>query len=119
MVRIAISQAAFDAIAATLSLGSVGYENATNERGERLIWLEDAMADHLFPTQRRCYARHGVDRPASRHAGPALPASTSSLVQHGRAAMLKPMIDNPLASLRCPPEALHGRPETADTVAAV
>jgi hypothetical protein len=31
--------------------------------------------------------------------------------------MLKPMIDNPLASLRCPPEALHGRPETADTVA--
>ena len=55
---------------------------------------------------------------ASRHAGPALPASTSSLVQHGRAAMLKPMIDIPLASLRCPPEALPGRPETADTVAA-
>lgn len=36
MVRIAITQAAFDAIAATLALGSVGYENATNERGERL-----------------------------------------------------------------------------------
>jgi hypothetical protein len=35
MIRIAISQAAFDAIAATLLLGSVGYENATNERGER------------------------------------------------------------------------------------
>ena len=35
MVRIAISQAAFDAIAATLPLGSVGYENKTNERGER------------------------------------------------------------------------------------
>jgi hypothetical protein len=32
MVRIAISQAAFDAIAKTLSLGSVGFENATNER---------------------------------------------------------------------------------------
>jgi hypothetical protein len=32
--------------------------------------------------------------------------------------MLKPMIDIPLASLRCPPEALPGRPETADTVAA-
>jgi hypothetical protein len=28
------------------------------------------------------------------------------------------MIDIPLASLRCPPEALPGRPETADTVAA-
>jgi hypothetical protein len=40
MIRIAISQVAFDAIAATLSLGSVGYENATNERGERLIWLD-------------------------------------------------------------------------------
>ena len=44
MVRIAISQAAFEAIAATLSLGSVGYENATNERGERLIWLDQRRA---------------------------------------------------------------------------
>jgi hypothetical protein len=42
LIRIAITQAAFDAIARTLSLGSVGYENATNERGERLIWLERA-----------------------------------------------------------------------------
>ena len=40
MIRIAITQAAFDAIAATLPLGSVGYENETNERGERLIWLD-------------------------------------------------------------------------------
>jgi hypothetical protein len=38
MVRIAICQAAFDAIARTLPLGSVGYENATNEKGERLVW---------------------------------------------------------------------------------
>jgi hypothetical protein len=30
MVRIAISQAAFDAIAKTLALGSVGYENKIN-----------------------------------------------------------------------------------------
>jgi hypothetical protein len=35
--RIAITQAAFDAISATLPLGSVGYENATNEHGKRLI----------------------------------------------------------------------------------
>jgi hypothetical protein len=35
MIRIAISQAAFDAIAATLPLGSVSYENALNQRGER------------------------------------------------------------------------------------
>jgi hypothetical protein len=47
MVRIAISQAAFDAIAATLPLSSTGYENAVNERGERLIWLERRMLDKL------------------------------------------------------------------------
>ena len=47
MIRIAISQAAFGAIAATLSLGSVGYENATNERGERLIWLDHAVVSRL------------------------------------------------------------------------
>jgi hypothetical protein len=38
MVRIAITQAAFEAIAKTLPLGSVGYENKVNEKGERLIW---------------------------------------------------------------------------------
>ena len=47
MIRIAISQAAFDAIAATLALGSVNFENATNERGERLIWLDRAVVDRL------------------------------------------------------------------------
>ena len=47
MVRIAITQAAFDATCATLLLGSVGYENATNERGERLIWLPTAAVDRL------------------------------------------------------------------------
>jgi hypothetical protein len=44
MVRIAISQAAFDAIARTLPFGSVGFENKVNERGERLIWLTLALA---------------------------------------------------------------------------
>jgi hypothetical protein len=38
MIRLAISQAAFDAIANTLPLGSVGY----NEKGERLIWIATA-----------------------------------------------------------------------------
>ncbi len=47
MIRIAISVEAFEAIARTLPLGSVGYEAEVNERGERLIWLEDAMADRL------------------------------------------------------------------------
>ena len=35
--------AAFDAIAATLPLGPVGY----NDKGERLIWIETAAADEL------------------------------------------------------------------------
>ena len=48
MIRIAISQAAFDAIAATLPLGSVGFENQTNERGERLVWLAPTVVDRLW-----------------------------------------------------------------------
>jgi hypothetical protein len=47
MVCIAISEAAFDAIARTLPFGDVGYENKTNERGERLIWLDRAVVDRL------------------------------------------------------------------------
>jgi hypothetical protein len=47
MVRIAISQAAFDAIAKTLALGSVNFENAANEKGERLIWLDRSVVDRL------------------------------------------------------------------------
>ena len=39
MIRIAISQAAFEAIAATLPLGNVGYENKIDEQGERYVWL--------------------------------------------------------------------------------
>jgi hypothetical protein len=37
MIRIAISVAAYEAIAATLPLGSVAVEPYFNERGERLI----------------------------------------------------------------------------------
>jgi hypothetical protein len=47
MVRISISQAAFDAIASTLPLGSVGYENEVNECGERLIWLGPDVVNRL------------------------------------------------------------------------
>jgi hypothetical protein len=35
MIRIAISQAAFDTIAATMLFGSVNYESKTNAKGER------------------------------------------------------------------------------------
>ena len=52
VIRIAITQAAFDAIAATLPLGSVSYENAVNERGERYVWLPPKVVDRL-KAQRR------------------------------------------------------------------
>ena len=39
MVRIAISEAAFDALARTLPLRSVAAEPYYNERGERVAWL--------------------------------------------------------------------------------
>jgi hypothetical protein len=47
MIRIAISQAAFEAISRTLPLGSVSYENVVDERGQRLIWLERRWLDRL------------------------------------------------------------------------
>ena len=47
MIKIAITVEAFDAICATLPLGSAAVEFEANERGERLIWIEEAMADRL------------------------------------------------------------------------
>jgi hypothetical protein len=47
MIRISITTAAFGAICSTLPLGSAAVEAVANERGERLIWLDDAMADRL------------------------------------------------------------------------
>jgi hypothetical protein len=47
MICISISAEAFEAIARTLPVGSVGYEAEPNERWGRYVWLEDAMADRL------------------------------------------------------------------------
>jgi hypothetical protein len=47
MIRIAITEAAFSAIAETLPLGFVGYQPALSRKGERLIWLETAVVDEL------------------------------------------------------------------------
>jgi hypothetical protein len=47
MIRIAITVEAFEAIARTLPLGSVHYENKTNERGERYVWLEEVWVNRL------------------------------------------------------------------------
>jgi hypothetical protein len=53
MIRIAITLEAFEAIARTLPLGSIGYENQINERGERLIWLDRAVLDRFTAMRRR------------------------------------------------------------------
>ncbi len=47
MICIAISTAAFEAIARTMPLGSVAYEAEANERGERLVWLNPTVVDRL------------------------------------------------------------------------
>jgi hypothetical protein len=41
------SQAAFEAIARTLALGSMNFENKTDEQGNRLIWLDHAVVASL------------------------------------------------------------------------
>jgi hypothetical protein len=43
MIRIAISEEAFEAITRALLLGNVAYETETDERGERMIWLDRAV----------------------------------------------------------------------------
>ena len=47
MIKVAISQAALAAIVATMKVGSVRYENATDEQGQRLIWLEPRVLNFL------------------------------------------------------------------------
>jgi hypothetical protein len=47
MIRIAITVAAFEAIARTLPLGSVAVEPYFNERGERVVWLDEVWVDRL------------------------------------------------------------------------
>jgi hypothetical protein len=47
MIRIAITQTAFDVICATLPFGDVAYENQVDEHGQRLIWLPRDVIDRL------------------------------------------------------------------------
>jgi hypothetical protein len=47
MIRIVITVAAYEAIAATLPLGNVGYETERTEKGEVFIWLEERWLDKL------------------------------------------------------------------------
>ena len=47
MIRIAITVEAYEAIVATLPIGSVAYEPQPNAKGERLIWLEEVWLNKL------------------------------------------------------------------------
>jgi hypothetical protein len=47
MIQIASSQAALDAIAATMPFGTVDSKPEVNAEGERLIWLEERQLDKL------------------------------------------------------------------------
>ena len=51
MIKITIGAEAFEAIARTLPLGSVGDEAEANERGERTVWLEEVWVDRLGAMQ--------------------------------------------------------------------
>jgi hypothetical protein len=47
MIRIALSRAAFDAIASAMPLGSVAYEREANANDERYVWLTPSVVDRL------------------------------------------------------------------------
>jgi hypothetical protein len=47
MISIAITQAAFDAIARTMPFGRVNSESGIEANGERLIWLVHAVVARL------------------------------------------------------------------------
>jgi hypothetical protein len=47
MIRISITPAAFDAIAASLPFGSTAFEPEPSPAGERHIWLEPRFVDRL------------------------------------------------------------------------
>jgi hypothetical protein len=47
MIRITVTAAAFEAIAATLPFGSAGFEREPDANGLRHIWLERKFIDRL------------------------------------------------------------------------
>jgi len=47
MTRIAISTEAYEALVATLPLGTVAFEPQPNAKGERLIWIEERWLNKL------------------------------------------------------------------------
>jgi hypothetical protein len=53
MIRIAITEAAFKVIAATLPVGSAMYEAKASNDGGRFIWLERRAVDQLYALRQR------------------------------------------------------------------
>jgi hypothetical protein len=47
MIRLAITQAAFDAIARTMPFCSVNFEAGVDDNGERYVWLAPKVVDRL------------------------------------------------------------------------
>jgi hypothetical protein len=56
--------------ATSISADALARRSSGRPRPARLERVLRAVSAHLlFPSSARCYGRHGVDRPASRHAG--------------------------------------------------
>jgi hypothetical protein len=53
MIRIAITAEAYEAIARTLALCSVGYETERSETGKVFIWIERQAMNRLIAERRR------------------------------------------------------------------
>ncbi len=70
MVRIGIMRAAYDAIAATLPLGSVGYETKRTETGKVSIWLERRALYRLAAAPGEGTARSSLGWPRSKRRAP-------------------------------------------------
>jgi hypothetical protein len=60
MIRIAVSQAALEMVAAMLSLGRVVYEPLLNAKGERVIWVEGHAFDRLEALRGPCESHSDV-----------------------------------------------------------
>lgn len=54
MIRIAITEAAFNVVADTLPFGSTMYEAQPTSDGGIFIWLERRAVDQLFALRQRC-----------------------------------------------------------------
>ena len=52
MIRISITPAAFDAIAAMLASGSVLYERERTSQGGYLVWLDESFVTAIAPDHR-------------------------------------------------------------------